>query len=131
MDQRLILRLPLRLPNPCAGVVNFTIPHHIYDPKVASLPTHRHSGRIDFFFISPWRATSPGNSPTTKSANLRGVPPALLDRFAGIWEGLVRAPTLPRVGGGRTFMRDLKALLRDLRPTLRPGVYVFCTVPED
>jgi uncharacterized protein len=28
-------------------------------------------------------------------------------------------------------MRDLKALLRDLRPTLRPGVYVFCTVPED
>ena len=28
-------------------------------------------------------------------------------------------------------MRDLTALLRCLRPTLRPGVYVFCTAPAD
>ena len=28
-------------------------------------------------------------------------------------------------------MRDLAALLRHLRPTLRPGVYVFCTAPGD
>jgi uncharacterized protein len=29
------------------------------------------------------------------------------------------------------FVRDLTALLRALRPTLRPGVYVFCSVPAD
>jgi hypothetical protein len=28
-------------------------------------------------------------------------------------------------------MHDLTTLLRHLRPTLRPGVYVFCTYPGD
>jgi uncharacterized protein len=29
------------------------------------------------------------------------------------------------------MMRDLDDLLRHLRPTLRPGVYAFCTYPAD
>ena len=28
-------------------------------------------------------------------------------------------------------MRDVTTLLRHLRPTLRPGVYVFCSIPGD